>query len=108
MVDRKSYLLESWQGDIMITTEETKKLVAEFGAEFGAGAQDSGCTAVQVALITKRISNLAPHFEVNKHDYSGHRGLLRLIGQRKRLLSYLATTDQNKYQAVIKKLGLRK
>lgn len=92
----------------MITTEETKKLVAEFGKEFGSSEKDSGCAAAQVALITTRITNLAPHFAANKHDYSANRGLLRLIGQRKRLLTYLARTDATKYQAVIKKLGLRK
>lgn len=94
--------------NIMITTAETKKIVAEFGKEFGTSDKDSGCTAVQVALITTRISNLAPHFAANKHDYSGNRGLLKLIGQRKRLLTYLARVDVNKYQGLIKKLGLRK
>jgi small subunit ribosomal protein S15 len=92
----------------MITLAESKKIVAEFGKEFGSSEKDSGCTAVQVALITTRINNLAPHFAANKHDYSGNRGLLKLIGQRKRLLSYLSKTDEKKYQALIKKLGLRK
>ncbi|MDO9183721.1 MAG: 30S ribosomal protein S15 [Bacteriovorax sp.] len=92
----------------MITLEQSKNIVAEFGKEFGSSDKDSGCTAVQVALITTRISNLAPHFAKNKHDYSGNRGLLKLIGQRKRLLSYLSRTDAPKYQALIKKLGLRK
>lgn len=92
----------------MITTAESKKIVAEFGKEFGSSEKDSGCTAVQVALITARINNLAPHFENNKHDYSGNRGLLKLIGQRKRLLAYIAKNDDQKYQALIKKLGLRK
>ena len=92
----------------MITVTESKKIVAEFGKEFGSSEKDSGCTAVQVALITTRINNLAPHFAADKHDYSGNRGLLKLIGQRKRLLSYLAKTDDKKYQSLIKKLGLRK
>ena len=92
----------------MITLEQSKQIVAEFGKEFGSSDIDSGCTAVQVALITKRISNLAPHFTKHIHDYSGNRGLLKLIGQRKRLLTYLSRTDATKYQAVIKKLGLRK
>jgi small subunit ribosomal protein S15 len=92
----------------MITTAETKKIVAEFGKEFGSSDHDSGCTAVQVALITARIANLAPHFKENIHDYSGNRGLLKLIGQRKRLLTYIARTDATKYQGIIKKLGLRK
>ena len=92
----------------MITLAESNKIVAEFGKEFGSSEKDSGCTAVQVALVTTRINNLAPHFAKNKHDYSGNRGLLKLIGQRKRLLAYIARTDAPKYQALIKKLGLRK
>ena len=92
----------------MITVAEAKKITAEFGKEFGSGEMDSGCTAVQVALLTTRISNLAPHFAANKHDYSGNRGLLKMIGQRKRLLTYISRTDAPKYQALIKKLGLRK
>ena len=92
----------------MITKAESHKITTEFGKEFGSSEKDSGCTAVQVALITARINNLAPHFATNKHDYSGNRGLLKLIGQRKRLLAYLAKTDEKKYQGVIKKLGLRK
>ncbi len=92
----------------MITLAESKKITAEFGKEFGSSEADSGCTAVQVALLTTRISNLAPHFSAHKHDYSGNRGLLKMIGQRKRLLAYIARTDAPKYQALIKKLGLRK
>lgn len=92
----------------MITSAESKKIVAEYGKEFGSSEKDSGCSAVQIALITARINNLAPHFANHKHDYSGNRGLLKLIGQRKRLLSYLQETDDKKYQALIKKLGLRK
>ena len=92
----------------MISLEQSKQVVAEFGKEFGSSDKDSGCTGVQVALITARITNLAPHFAKHKHDYTGNRGLLKLIGQRKRLLSYLARTDAPKYQALIKKLGLRK
>lgn len=92
----------------MISLEQSKQVVAEFGKEFGSSDKDSGCTGVQVALITARITNLAPHFAKHKHDYTGNRGLLKLIGQRKRLLSYLSRTDAPKYQALIKKLGLRK
>jgi small subunit ribosomal protein S15 len=92
----------------MISLEQSKQIVADFGKEFGSSDKDSGCTAVQVALITARITNLAPHFAKNKHDYTGNRGLLKLIGQRKRLLSYYSRTDAAKYQALIKKLGLRK
>jgi small subunit ribosomal protein S15 len=92
----------------MLTVAESKKIVAEIGREFGASDKDSGCTAVQIALLTARINNLAPHFEKHKHDYSGNRGLLRLIGQRKRLSSYMQKHDGEKYQSLIKKLGMRK
>jgi small subunit ribosomal protein S15 len=94
--------------DNMITQEETKKIAAEFGSEFGKGANDTGCTAVQVAILTTRINNLKPHFEANKHDYHSNRGLMKMIGQRKALLKYVQSKDQDKYQRLIGKLGLRK
>jgi small subunit ribosomal protein S15 len=92
----------------MLTLEESKKIVSEFGAQFGSSEKDSGCSAVQIALLTTRINNLAPHFAQNKHDYSGNRGLLKLIGQRKRLSLYMQKHHPEKYSALIKKLGLRK
>ncbi len=92
----------------MITKAETAQLVKEVGTEFGTGPNDTGSTAVQIALLTTRINNLAPHFAKNKHDYHSNRGLLKMIGQRKRHLSYLQSTDEAKYQKLIKKLNLRK
>lgn len=92
----------------MLTKAESTKIVAEIGSEFGKSEKDSGCTAVQIALLTARINNLAPHFTKHSHDYSGNRGLLRLIGQRKRLSSYMQKHDAEKYSALIKKLGMRK
>ena len=92
----------------MLTKAESKKIVAEFGREFGTSEKDSGCAAVQIALLTTRINNLAPHFANHKHDHSGNRGLLRLIGQRKRLSSFMQKHEPEKYNALIKKLGLRK
>lgn len=92
----------------MISKAEKTQIIKDFGTEFGTGPTDTGSSAVQVALLTTRINNLAPHFEKNKHDYHSNRGLLKMIGQRKRLLSYLASTDAAKYQSLIKKLGLRK
>jgi len=92
----------------MLTTEQSKQIVAEFGAEFGTSAKDSGCAAVQIALLTARINNLTGHFAKHKHDYSGNRGLLKLIGQRKKMSTYMQRVDAEKYQALIKKLGLRK
>lgn len=92
----------------MITKEESKQIVTEFGKEFGAGPNDSGCAAVQVALLTTRINNLAPHFEKNKHDYHSNRGLLKMIGRRKAMLKYVHKCDVEKYNNLIQKLGLRK
>ncbi len=92
----------------MLTKEESKKITKEIGKEFGKGEADSGCTAVQIALLTARINNLAPHFEKHTHDYSGNRGLLKLIGQRKRLSSYMQKHSAEKYAQLIKKLGMRK
>lgn len=92
----------------MITKEQTAAIVKEFGAQFGKNDTDAGCTGVQVAVLTTRINNLTPHFSANKHDYSANRGLLKMIGKRRRLLRYLAASDDAKYKALIGKLGLRK
>ena len=88
----------------MITTAETAELVAKYGRKKG----DTASPEVQVALITRRINNLAPHFEKNPYDYNSNRGLMKLVGQRKRLLRFLAEQDDTRYQEVIKSLGLRK
>jgi len=88
----------------MLSTEEKQNIVTEFGNN----PQDTGNIEVQIALLTSRIKGLAPHFEANKHDYSSKRGLMKLIGQRRRSLRYLANQNQDRYQALIKKLGLRK
>ena len=70
--------------------------------------QDTGSADVQVALLTDRINRLTEHLQTNKKDHSSRRGLLVMVGQRRRLLDYLHTTDSNRYQAVTKKLKLRK
>lgn len=69
---------------------------------------DTGSPEVQIALITERISNLTEHAVVHKHDYNTRRGLLRLVVQRRRLLSYLSKKDADRYNKLIKSLGLRK
>lgn len=69
---------------------------------------DSGSTAVQIALLTERINGLAGHFRTNVHDHSGRRGLLKMVGQRRRLLRYLHREDVESYQALVDRLGLRK
>ena len=69
---------------------------------------DTGSTEVQVALLTARIQQLTRHMSDNRHDYHTQRGLLKLVGQRRRLLSYLSREDVGRYNSLIKKLGLRK
>ncbi len=92
----------------MITSEKTAELVKEFGAEFGSSEKDAGCAPVQVAILTTRINNLKEHFGKHIHDYHSNRGLMKMIGRRRRLLKYIKTNDDAKYKAVIGKLGLRK
>jgi len=69
---------------------------------------DTGSTEVQVALLTERINQLTGHMAANRHDYSSQRGLLKLVGQRQRLLTYLSKQDVGRYHSLITKLGLRK
>ncbi len=86
----------------------TKQQTAEIVAKFGGTEKNSGKTEVQVALITAKINYLADHFADHKHDYHSKRGLMKMIGKRRRLLKYLNTNSPERYQAVIKELGLRK
>jgi small subunit ribosomal protein S15 len=72
------------------------------------GAADTGSPEVQVALLTARINELTPHFKQHLKDHHGRRGLLKMVNQRKRLLSYLKDKDADRYTALIQKLGLRK
>ena len=69
---------------------------------------DTGSPEVQVALLTRRISDLTKHLKVHKHDHHSRRGLLLLVGRRRRLLKYLAKTDISRYRALIERLGLRR
>ena len=69
---------------------------------------DTGSTEVQVALLTERINQLTGHMVANRHDYHSQRGLLKLVGQRRRLLAYLSREDVSRYHSLIKRLGLRK
>jgi len=69
---------------------------------------DTGSTEVQVALLTERINQLTGHMAANRHDYHTQRGLLKLVGQRRRLLAYLSREDVGRYHTLIKRLGLRK
>ena len=69
---------------------------------------DTGSTEVQVALLTEKINQLTTHMAANRHDYHTQRGLLKLVGQRRRLLAYLSREDVSRYHSLIAKLGLRK
>ena len=69
---------------------------------------DTGSPEVQVALLTRRISDLTEHLRVHEHDHHSRRGLLLLVGRRRRLLKYLQKTDINRYRALIERLGLRR
>jgi small subunit ribosomal protein S15 len=84
-----------------------KDVKASIIAEYGANAQDSGSTEVQIALLTQRIKDLTEHLKIHKGDHHTRRGLLKLVGQRKRLLNYLKSRDIEGYRALIAKLGIR-
>ncbi len=79
-------------------------IITKFARQEG----DTGSTEVQVALLTERINQLTGHMTANRHDYSSQRGLLKLVGQRRRLLTYLSKQDVSRYHNLITRLGLRK
>jgi small subunit ribosomal protein S15 len=76
--------------------------------EYATAKGDTGSPEVQVALITQRINHLTGHFAEHKHDHHSRRGLLILVGRRRRLLDYLKAKDVSRYETLIKKLGIRK
>lgn len=80
----------------------------EIVKEFGSNDKDTGSTEVQIALLTTRILELTEHFKIHKKDHAGRRGLLKLVGQRRRLLKYLKKTNLEGYREILKKLNLRK
>ncbi len=88
----------------MLSSERKLELVKKFGKN----EKDVGCTAVQVAILTERINTLRPHFDQHTLDHHSNRGLLKMIGKRRRLLKYFADTNAAGYQNLIKELGLRK
>ncbi len=76
--------------------------------QFGRGDNDTGSPEVQIALLTERINQLQEHFQSHKHDHHSRRGLLKLVGRRRRLLAYLRNKDVPRYRELIQALGLRK
>lgn len=89
----------------MPLSKETKdKIIAEYATHEG----DTGSPEVQVALLSARIKDLTEHFKTHKHDHHSRRGLMLLIGQRRRLLGYLQDVDIERYRSLIERLGLRR
>ena len=89
----------------MVLTPDVKKEIID---RFKLHEKDTGSTEVQVALLSNRIQYLTDHFRTHKKDHHSRRGLLKLVGQRRRLLNYLKRTDVNRYKQIIDELGLRK
>jgi small subunit ribosomal protein S15 len=89
---------------IMALTQQRKQ---ELISNFQVHETDTGSTDVQIAMLTERINRLSEHLQANKKDHSSRRGLLKMIGQRKRLLAYLQQDSREKYQALIARLGIR-
>ena len=86
----------------------TKEKVAKLVTTYGKSATNTGAPEVQIAIITDRINYLHGHFEKNKKDHHSRLGLLKLVGQRRRLLNYLKSKDEGKYVSLLAKLELRK
>ena len=84
-----------------------KDVKAQIIAEYTRGESDTGSTEVQVALLTQRIRDLTEHLKMHKKDHHTRRGLLKLVGQRRRLLNYLKKVDIERYRSVVAKLGIR-
>ena len=92
------------QATMSITQERKQELSKEYATQDG----DTGSPEVQVALLTERISNLTEHLKEHKKDFASRRGLLMLVGQRRRLLDYVRRTDEDRYRTLIERLGLRR
>jgi len=90
---------------VALASDVKKQLITEYGAESGT---DTGSAEVQIAMLSKRISDLTEHLKTHKHDHHSRRGLLLLVGKRRRLLNYLHRTDINRYRSIIERLGLRR
>ncbi|MBW1887426.1 MAG: 30S ribosomal protein S15 [Deltaproteobacteria bacterium] len=89
----------------MVLTPEGKKEIID---RFKLHINDTGSPEVQVALLSNRINYLTDHFKIHKKDHHSRRGLLKLVGQRRKLLNYLKKTEVKRYQNIIKELGIRK
>jgi small subunit ribosomal protein S15 len=89
----------------MLLTKDDKIAIIK---KYGKSANDSGTAEVQVALLTERINRLTQHFEAHKKDHASRRGLMQMVGKRRRLLDYIAAKDIERYRKIIKELNIRK
>ena len=89
---------------VTLTVEEKREVIQQFGKN----ETDTGSPEVQIALLTRRINHLTEHLREHKHDHHSRRGLLMLVGQRRRLLNYLQGKDLDRYRGLIRELGLRR
>ena len=89
----------------MLLTKEEKSAIVK---KFGKTDKDSGTAEVQIAIMTERINRLTSHFESHKKDHASRRGLMQLVGKRRRLLDYLASKNIERYRTIIKELNIRK
>ena len=89
----------------MLLTKEDKQAIIK---KFGKSDSDSGTAEVQIAILTERINRLTSHFESHKKDHASRRGLMQLLGKRRRLLDYLAEKNIERYRSIIKELNIRK
>jgi small subunit ribosomal protein S15 len=89
---------------VALTTDQKKTILSDYGVH----ESDTGSPEAQVALLTKRISDLTEHLKVHKHDHHSRRGLLLMVGRRRRLLNYLASVEIERYRSLIQRLGLRR
>ncbi len=87
-----------------LAADVKKQIISEYASADG----DTGSAEVQIALLSRRISDLTEHLKAHKHDHHSRRGLLLLVGRRRRLLNYLAEIDINRYRSIIERLGLRR
>ena len=87
-----------------LASDVKKQIIADYGSADG----DTGSPEVQIALLSRRISDLTEHLKQHKHDHHSRRGLLLLVGRRRRLLDYLYKTDISRYRSIIERLGLRR
>lgn len=86
----------------------TKERKQELAKEYGGSAENTGSTEAQIAIFTERIARLTDHLKTNKQDHASRRGLLQMVGKRRRLLNYLKKNDIEKYRELISDLGIRK